>query len=284
MSYQEISYTPQRNETFLCLSRDLTNSVPFISAISLVNITGNNPEYDSVDSILIPSMEYYYVTQFRWNFGGNGIIRYPGDIVDHYWFPIESNSSYVHSTAQVEALTATGIVNTTFPPKAVMNTALTTNGTMTIDFPYSQGYDWYMILYMAELNPNATASSREFYVEVAGYSPTWVLNPLVDGGRLGEFTYLAYYGTAATNYISLFKNQSISTALGPLVNALEVFLIGNQFAILTNEQHTLAIEEIKSSYRNLGVWTGDPCLPYPHPWVKCSNINILENSSSIIAV
>jgi hypothetical protein len=39
------------------------------------------------------------------------------------------------------------------------------------------------------------------------------------------------------NYISLFKNQSISTALGPLVNALEIFeLSQNQSAILTNEQ------------------------------------------------
>jgi len=164
------------------------------------------------------------------------IYRYPGDIVDHYWFPIESNSSYVQSSAQVEALTATGIVNTRFPPEAVMNTALTTNGTMTIDFTYSQSYSWFMKLYMAELNPNATASSREFYVDGGGYSYTWFVNPLVDGGGLGGWEAKEYLGTLP-NYISLFQNQSISTALGPLVNALEIFEVSlNQLVTLTNEQ------------------------------------------------
>jgi hypothetical protein len=70
IAYQEITYVPQRNVTFLCLSRDLTNSVPFISAISLVNVAAPAAFEDNVH------MGYYYVTEFRWNFGGNGIIRY----------------------------------------------------------------------------------------------------------------------------------------------------------------------------------------------------------------
>jgi hypothetical protein len=77
LPYQEITYVPQRNETFLCLSRDLTNSVPFISAISLVNVTALFA--DNIYSALFADNiyeGYYYVTQFRWNFGGNGIIRY----------------------------------------------------------------------------------------------------------------------------------------------------------------------------------------------------------------
>jgi hypothetical protein len=164
------------------------------------------------------------------------IYRYPGDIVDHYWFPIKSNSSYVQSTAQVEALTATGIVKAPFPPEAVMNTALTTNGTMTINIPFTDAYIWFMTLYLAELNPNASNSSREFYVGVPGYNRTWEVNPLVDGGGLGGVYEIEYYGTVP-NYVILFKNESISTALGPLVNALEIFeLSQNQSAILTNEQ------------------------------------------------
>ncbi|CAN5959541.1 unnamed protein product [Sphagnum jensenii] len=264
IAYQEITYVPQRNVTFLCLSRDLTNSVPFISAISLVNITGNvTAAYRFEDTSRFEDnvyMGYYYVTQFRWNFGGNGIIRYPGDIVDHYWFPIKSNSSYVQSTAQVEALKANGIVNARFPPEAVMNTALTTNGTMTINIPFTHAYIWFMTLYLAELNPNATASSREFYVGVPGYSPTWLENPLVKTGGLGGLFELEYHGTVP-NYISLFKNQSISTALGPLVNALEIFeLSQNQSAILTNEQDKFAKQQVQPtlySYNVLSRATGD---------------------------
>ncbi len=150
-----------------------------------------------------------------------------------------SNSSYVQSTAQVEALTATSIVNVTFPfpPKAVMNTALTTNGPMTITIPFSHASIWFTTLYLAELNPNASNSSREFYVwAVPRYSRTWLVNPLVDGGGLGGVYEIEYDGIAP-NYLALFQNQSISTALGPLVNALEIFeLSQNQFAILTNEQ------------------------------------------------
>ncbi len=342
IAYQEISFVPQRNVTFLCLSRDITNSVPFISAISLVK---SNPEAVFAHNLY---MGYYYVTQFRWNFGGNGIIRYvisqnyvrvpwksmdvvvmlfyftnlwvvpspqliksariffgipwrgktgnlsrikveltkhgessprdqhkpfcpwiqrdykesphnslimklillawpcfllllficrsPDDIADHYWFPVKSDSSYVQSTAQVEALTATNIVNATFPPKTVMDTALTTNGTcMTIDIPFPQSYIWFMILYWSELNPNASASSRQFYVGVPGYETQFV-NPLVNTSGLGEIFHLVYSGPVP-NYVRLFKNLSISTALGPLVNALEIFeLSQNQFVTLTNEQ------------------------------------------------
>jgi hypothetical protein len=136
----------------------------------------------------------------------------------------------------VEALTGTGIVNAAFPPEAVMNTALTTNGTMTISIRFTHPYIWFMRLYLAELNPNASNSSREFYVGVPGYSPTWLVNPLVETGGLGGLFDIEYHGTVP-NYISLFKNQSISAALGPLVNALEIFeLSQNQSAILTNEQ------------------------------------------------
>ncbi len=127
-------------------------------------------------------------------------------------------------------------MNATFPPEAVMNTALTTNGTMTINIPFTHAYTWFMTLYLAELSPNASASSREFYVGVPGYSPTWLVNPFEDAGGLGGFSDIEYHGIVP-NYVSLFKNQSISTELGPLVNALEIFeLSQNQSAILTNEQ------------------------------------------------
>jgi hypothetical protein len=46
----------------------------------------------------------------------------------------------------------------------------------------------------------------------------------------------------------------------------------------------LAIEGIKTSYPQLAEWTGDPCLPYPHPWVTCNTINASVNNPFIIAV
>jgi len=91
-AYQEITYIAQTNLTYLCLSRDLTNSVPFISAISLVNITDplTIPEKFSSENVTVNFVtvngtaeadnlyqRFYYMTQHKWNFnGGNKIIRY----------------------------------------------------------------------------------------------------------------------------------------------------------------------------------------------------------------
>jgi hypothetical protein len=70
--YYEFSYLsqPTNNVTFLCLLRDSSNSVPFISAISLSQLPIFY--YDYIDYYHYPIAE----TKYRLNFGGNGIIRY----------------------------------------------------------------------------------------------------------------------------------------------------------------------------------------------------------------
>jgi hypothetical protein len=160
--------------------------------------------------------------------------RYPDDPVDHYWFPIKWNSSYVQSTIQpVETLTAKGLVNVTFPPSVVMNTALTTDGNMTIDIPFTQSYGWYMVIFFAELDPNATANSREFYLEVTS-ARVLLMNLFEFKGWVWA---IEYFNSANQFHIDLYKNQSISTPLGPLVNALEIFQVGQQhMALLTSKQ------------------------------------------------
>jgi hypothetical protein len=70
--YYEFSYSPQQNNnvTFLCLLRDSSNSVPFISAISLSHLL--NSYYNDYGEY-IPN--FLFETKYRLNFGGNGIIR-----------------------------------------------------------------------------------------------------------------------------------------------------------------------------------------------------------------
>ncbi|CAM6027539.1 unnamed protein product [Sphagnum balticum] len=292
LAYQEVTYVPQTNVTYLCLSRDGTNSVPFISAISLVNITdplipGSFSENVTVNGTTGPGNLYfgfYHITQFKWNFnGGNKIIRYPDDPFDNYWFPITPNSPYVKSSAELEALNATGVsMNQMFPPLAVMNTALTTNGNMTITIQFPQSYTWFMTLFFAELNSSSTIR-REFSVEVPGYTPTQRVE-LPTYANPSEVVEFEYYGTVP-DFVNLVTDQTSGTPWGPLVNAMEIFEVSeSQTALLTNQQDALAIEEIKLSYGNLRVWTGDPCLPYPHPWLTCSDVSNPHNSPSIIAV
>ncbi len=164
------------------------------------------------------------------------IYRYPDDPFDNYWFPITPNSPYVKSSAPVEALNATGVsMNRMFPPPAVMNTALTTNGNMTITIQFTHSYIWFMTLFLAELNSSATIT-RKFYVEVPGYIPTLQLVDLLTHANASEVVELEYYGTVP-DFVSLFTDQTSATPSGPLVNAMEIFEVSeSQMAILTNQQ------------------------------------------------
>jgi len=165
------------------------------------------------------------------------------------------NSSYVNSSAQVEALSGSGLSWTqTFPPPAVMNTALTTNGDMTISIPHS--YTWFMTLFLAELTPISegfvATISRGFTVEVPGYSPTWP--SLAAIGNEPEVVELKYYGTVPL-FVSLL--QGTAAPWGPLVNAMEIFEVSeNQMAILTNQQDSKS--STKSQNANFTL-TPDDC-------------------------
>jgi hypothetical protein len=69
--YYEFSYPSQQNNnvTFLCLLRDSSNSVPFISAISLSLLPNYYYDYADYD------FNNLFETKYRLNFGGNRIIR-----------------------------------------------------------------------------------------------------------------------------------------------------------------------------------------------------------------
>jgi hypothetical protein len=73
--YHEFSYPSQLNNNimFLCLLRDSSNSVPFISAISLSHLL-NYYDYDYFSLV-------FFETKYRLNFGGNGIVRYVSQIM-----------------------------------------------------------------------------------------------------------------------------------------------------------------------------------------------------------
>ncbi|KAH9536338.1 hypothetical protein CY35_17G102100 [Sphagnum magellanicum] len=266
--YHEFGYVSELdfNTTFLCLLRDSSNSVPFISSISL------SPLPNDFFSGVSLYQGQYVETKYRLNFGGNRLIRYPDDIYDRYWYPQGSNSTFLKSTTPPPQILTTNhsidqnIISPDIIPAAVIDTALTTTGgNITIFFP-DTSYLAFVIFYYAELDATANATSRQFYGQVPGYAPIY-FNPIVNASQFSvsneSFAYLPGWD------IVLYQNQTISSPLGPLVNALEVLEFGLATATLTNPEVALTIEEIKLSY-NLTEWTGDPCVPIPHAWVTCS--------------
>ncbi len=165
-----------------------------------------------------------------------GLCRYPDDPRDNYWYPQQWNSTSILTTRPpMQTLTGPDGLNPQFDaPAAVLDTALTTNGTMTIIFPLTISYVWDMFLYCVELDPTANATSREFYTLVNGYSPNLLINPFALDPN--HTAIIEYWGGGAWS-MTLFQNSSTPTRNGPLVNALEVYEVMLEYAnLLTNEQ------------------------------------------------
>jgi len=69
--YTEILYLSQSNVTYLCLLRDATNGTPFVSSISLRQVT------DVYDEFNLYLGDFKYMTiRTRINFGGSALVRY----------------------------------------------------------------------------------------------------------------------------------------------------------------------------------------------------------------
>ncbi len=77
--YHEITFTTRLNNlTFLCLLRDSTNSVPFISAISFLSLPDG---FWNVNGAAILGEGVHLKTKYRLNFAGNELVRYVAQII-----------------------------------------------------------------------------------------------------------------------------------------------------------------------------------------------------------
>jgi hypothetical protein len=171
------------------------------------------------------------------------LCRYPDDNFDRYWFPEGVNSTFVNtSTTPLQSLSNVSViiekVRWSYPPPAVLETALTTTNRMGISFPdtISRGY---LGLYFAELDPTANNYSRQFEIRITQASTSQVINPYNSAGGLDTSSGLIFYDLLEVNYLDMiidpYSNTSVS--LGPLVNALEFCeLMQNEVALLTNDQ------------------------------------------------
>jgi hypothetical protein len=106
-----------------------------------------------------------------------------------------------------------------------MDTALTNSGNITITFPDDYSYQYILTFYYAELNSTANASSRNFYLEVpTGIRRDMLLNPYSNSSNavfspIVELRTDIFY-TPGTDIV-LYPDQTVSSPLGPIANALE---------------------------------------------------------------
>ncbi|CAK9212180.1 unnamed protein product [Sphagnum troendelagicum] len=287
--YYEFMVSSVSNVTFLCLLRDSSNSVPFISAISFSFLPADFFQ-SIVYGFLYGTQRIYFETKYRLNFGGDGLVRHPDDEFDRYWFPIQrSNSTFIQSTSPLQTLVASKIVGNDGsvwgdPPATVMDTALTSSGNITISFPDDYNYEYILSFYYGDLNSTTNGFYPQFSkVGQDSFSEDSAMNPYYSSNEQFSAHILLYWQLDYTPGadIVLYPDHTVSSLLGPIA-ALETWEMStNPMATMTNYQDAIAIEEIKSSM-NLTDWTGDPCVPVPHAWLACSTD--MNSGLSITAV
>jgi len=175
-----------------------------------------------------------------------GYCRHPDDEFDRFWFPIQgSNSTFIQSTSPLQSSVASKTVGlndrlSSSPPETVLDTALTSSGNITITFPDKYSYQYILSFYYAELNSTASASSRNSYLEVPGYTGFILLNPYsnISNAMFSAAVQLAWDLLYTPGMdIVLYPDQTVSSPLGPIANALEIWEMStNLMATMTNNQ------------------------------------------------
>ncbi len=121
------------------------------------------------------------------------------------------------------------------PPEAVMDTALTSSPNMTISFPDTYSYQYFLSFYYAELDPTANATSRQFYFVMPGDPNIHFFNPFPMSSVHNELSW--YYTFTPGSGIHMYEDKNSSSTMGPLANALELVEIStNHMVGLTNDQ------------------------------------------------
>jgi len=279
----EFSIQPPNNFTYVCLTQlPLQLGTPFISAIYL----RPGPVYPLFDQI---SSRQMIRVRHRLNFGGTTTGRLPIDPYNRLWSTEGLNTTYLSATSPLVLLATTQtIVNNLSDvaiPTVMLQNALTTSGNMTLQgmfgtpdpFISSQQLNWifaYIVFYFAELDPNANATSREFYIELLPSSNQYI-NPFNDTNTSQPFVasrlICSPFVFQSWEPIPLYRGQN--STLGPSLNALEFLEITWTSNLKTLDRDASAIDAIKS-HMNLNEWTGDPCVPVSHAWVTCTPIDV----------
>ena len=163
------------------------------------------------------------------------LCRYPDDGYDRYWFPEHVNNAFVNGTTPLTNLSTTSLVSTSGTtgsiPSSVLQTclAMSTPGNMTFYFPLQQNSTYaYWEIYWAELDPNATVTSRQFTIHVPGFAPDLPVNVYnYTGGLYSVLDVPLWYSNFhLTPQTSKFVQYSTPTSVyGPILNALELFAI-----------------------------------------------------------
>ncbi|KAG8371404.1 hypothetical protein BUALT_Bualt13G0084200 [Buddleja alternifolia] len=127
------------------------------------------------------------------------------------------------------------------------------------------GYiNWYFSE-VTRLRPNQLRSFRIFKDNESFSEP---ILPLYE-----NCTQTYVFGVNASSGTTFSLVPTNDSTLPPLINAMEVFEIGNELTNGTDTKDVQGLASLQKAFAVLQDWRGDPCLPAPYTWdwIDCNN-------------
>lgn len=190
-----------------------------------------------VRALLSPATVFFYYFQVSVSITKSSCgDRAPQDYYDRFWFPEGPASSvrYLKPTTAAHEFVSTdatfpGLVGSkTNPPSAVMQTAVTSAGTLATymlpDTTITTGMDVFFAIHYAELNSSSSVGYRNFTItipEITAYSPTVDMSTWVFLNYGSWNIYLIGVNMRANT--TMFLTPLSSSTAGPILTAIEVF-------------------------------------------------------------
>ncbi|PRQ31523.1 putative non-specific serine/threonine protein kinase [Rosa chinensis] len=244
---KELIHIPVRNYIHICLV-DINKGVPFISVIEL------RPLRDEIYQSEVGSLALIQRCDTgRMVFSDEiYLFRYPDDVLDRLWYRCDEGGWKQLSTSSVIDMDAVYQL-----PSRVMSTAATPND-------ISSKYLNFSFTPVIEVEEYSASWSRELTITMDGKLISTPFDPHYLRTTTTNTTFTAEGGKY------YFSISTPGTTYQPILNAFEIYMAKEFLVSETNQQD--AITNLKSTYKIIKNWQGDPCNPQVYLWegVKCS--------------
>ncbi|KAF8749185.1 hypothetical protein HU200_012725 [Digitaria exilis] len=247
----------------VCLS-NATTGQPFISTLELRQLNGSlyYTDYEA-DAFLGLSA--------RINFGAPTAdpVRYPDDPYDRIWeSDMVRRANYLVDVAPGTVNVSTDrpvfVASSERPPQKVMQTAVVGSlGELTyrLDLNGFPGNGW-AFSYFAEIEEFVVPETRKFKLFIPGLPD--VSKPTVDIGENAPGKYRLYepgfFNISLPFVLSFAFRKTNDSSKGPILNAFEIY-----------KYIHIDLGSPDGTIGSTAMEGGDPCLPSPWSWVKCTS-------------
>ncbi|KAH6814094.1 hypothetical protein C2S51_023112 [Perilla frutescens var. frutescens] len=260
--YYETTYVLKADYVSVCVAQTKPGQFPFISALEARSLLPTM--YDSLDQ------NYPLHLIRRVAYGARATVRYADDAYDRIWTtaaggdgltPVASEALLVDTSVRDE------------PPLAVVQNAVTAviptaRIQLLMGFP-SVGIPVYLNMYFSEVRELEAATEKRSF-QVVMNNEALLEEPVIPPYRNTTEVICSNITVSSTTTFALVPSNASS--LPPLINAMEVFQIGDLLTHGTNTQDVDGLASLQNGFDVLQDWSGDPCLPAPYSWdwIDCS--------------